>query len=78
MQEPYYRTPLAADGTYEQWSLVQKGDGEYVRHDRVTPVAHFSGAPIEHMLSIVPIGEFLTGDHHPLAKTRLQNLLDKR
>jgi hypothetical protein len=78
MTKPYYISPPALDGTYDQWSLIQENDGEYVRKEHVTPRVHLSGAPHVRIMGSWPIGDFLGGDHTPLAKTRLQNLLDDR
>jgi hypothetical protein len=77
MPDPYYRTPTAEDGTYDQWTLLREADGHYVRHDKVTVAAHLSGAPYVRMLGRYPLGEFLVGEHHPRAKTRLQAILDQ-
>lgn len=59
------------------WTLLREADGHYVRHDKVTVAAHLSGAPYVRMLGRYPLGEFLVGEHHPRAKTRLQAILDQ-
>jgi hypothetical protein len=72
MPFPYYTSPLAVDGTYEQWTLICDSDGKRVRYQKLRDLV---GEPTVLSSTDIPLAEFL-GSNESLAKTRLQTLLD--
>jgi hypothetical protein len=71
MPIPFYTSPLAVDGTYEQWTFISDSDGKHVRYQKSTDLL---GKPTVLSSADIPLAEFLENNVGP-PKTRLQTLL---
>lgn len=72
MPIPFYTSPLAVDGTYEQWTFMSDGDRKHVRYQKSKDLL---GKPTVLSSTDIPLAEFLENSEG-LPKTRLQTLLD--
>jgi hypothetical protein len=52
----YYTSPLAADGTYEQWTLICDNDGKDVRYQKLRDML---GKPELLSATDIPLAQFL-------------------
>jgi hypothetical protein len=74
MPIPYYTSPLAGDGTYEQWTFICDSGGGHVRYQKSKDLV---GKPTVLSSTDVPLAEFLASNEG-LLKIRLQAILDGR